>query len=854
MTIQIPEMSLVAMVGITSSGKSTLARQLFKPTEIISSDYCRAIVSDDENDQSASKDAFDLLHYIARKRLQRGKLTVVDATNIQKSARKTLIDIAKEQHVLPIAIVLNIPRKKCENRHQERTDRNFGLHVLRHQYRALKRSISQLKREGFRYVYVVDSEEEAQLLQIERTKLYNDRKEWTGPFDIIGDVHGCFEELKILLEKLGYHIKQTDQYFGYEVTPPTGRTAIFVGDLVDRGPASDKVLRLVMSMTVNGSGISVCGNHDAKLLKKLQGKNVNLKHGLAETWQQLEKETPAFKEELKQFLSGLISHYVLDRGRLVVAHAGLREEMQGRASGAVRSFCMYGETTGEVDEFGLPVRYDWAREYRGKALMVYGHTPVVQAEFYNNTIDVDTGCVFGGSLTAMRYPERSLVRVPAKATYAEPGRPIEESTRTDEADEGLLHLEDILGRRTLFTRFGKNVVIQEENSIAALEVMSRFAINPKWLIYLPPTMSPTEVSEENEYLEYPKEAFDYYESMGQTHVVCQEKHMGSRVMVIVGKSQEAVEQRFDVKEGGIGVVYTRSGRAFFDDKSMEQALLKEVQKALTATGFWESFETDWVLLDCELMPWSAKAQSLLREQYAAVGSAATLALSEVEAVLAQARERGIQAEKDLQISQRKQLVKQYQNIYGAYCWPVEKLEDYKLAPFHILATEGKVHTDQSHEWHMEHLHAICRACPPNGMKASHILKATDYRVVDVTDEKSRAEATKWWLELTQANGEGMVVKPQQFLAKNEDYLVQPAIKVRGREYLRIIYGPEYTLAENMQRLRKRKTSKKRRMALSEFVLGLEALERFAQKEAFRRVHECVFGILAMGSEPVDPAL
>ncbi len=162
------------------------------------------------------------------------------------------------------------------------------------------------------------------------------------------------------------------------------------------------------------------GNHDVKLMRKLRGRDVQIAHGLANSLEQLEKESPEFCEEVSQFVDDLVSHYVRDDGKLVVAHAGMKEEMQGRGSGKVRDFALYGETTGETDEFGLPVRCNWAAEYRGKAMVVYGHTPVPQPDWLNRTINIDTGCVFGGSLTALRYPEKELVSVPAHAVYARP--------------------------------------------------------------------------------------------------------------------------------------------------------------------------------------------------------------------------------------------------------------------------------------------------------------------------------------------------------------------------------------------------------------------------------------------------
>ena len=846
-TITIPELSLVVLIGPSGCGKSTFARKHFKPTEVLSSDYCRGLVSDDENSQAASKDAFEVLHFIAAKRLAAARLTVVDATNVQPEARKPLVALAREYHVLPVAIILNLPTRICEDRNAQRPDRNFGRHVIRQQHQQLRRSIRNLRREGFRHIFEFSTPEEIDSIVIQREKLWNDRKDDHGPFDIIGDVHGCFDELHSLLTTLGYEINS-----GYEVRHPDGRKAVFLGDLVDRGPKVPEVLKLVMSMRESGHALAVPGNHDTKLMRKLHGRDVQITHGLAESLKQLEDEPPEFKEQVASFIDSLVSHYVLDDGRLVVAHAGLKEELQGRGSRRVRDFALYGETTGETDEFGLPVRYNWAAEYRGRANVVYGHTPVLEPEWLNGTICIDTGCVFGGKLTALRYPEKDLVSVPALQTYYESSKPFlpeEErapSLTAQQQHDDILDIEDVSGKRFISTRLYRNVTVREENSIAALEVMSRFATDPKWLIYLPPTMSPSETSREPDLLEHPAEAFAYYRHQGVAKVVCEEKHMGSRAVVVVCRDLDAARRRFGIVEDVAGICYTRTGRRFFDDHALEAEFIARIQRAMH--GLWEEFETDWVALDCELMPWSAKAQALLRQQYAAVGAAARASLVDVIASLEGAE----QVTPDVtplldRYRERANAAEKYVDAYRRYCWPVSSLDDIKLAPFHLLATEGSVHTDRDHVWHMETLRRFCAADPG-------LLLATSYLVVDVTDQASLEAGTGWWEELTGRGGEGMVVKPLDFITRGPRGLVQPAVKCRGREYLRIIYGPEYSLSENLERLRGRGLSTKRSLALREFALGIEALERFVRKEPLRRVHECVFGVLALESEPVDPRL
>jgi len=847
MTLTIPELSLVVLIGPSGCGKSTFARKHFKDTEVLSSDGFRGLVSDDENDQAATNDAFAALHYVATRRLARGRLTVIDATNVQPEARKPLVALAREYHVLPVAVVLDLPERLCHDRNRSRPNRDFGPHVVRNQKSQLHRSLRGLGREGFRHVHVLKTQDDVDAAVFERQPLWNNRKREHGPFDIIGDVHGCCDELEALLHQLGY--ANGDGSWAH----PDGRKAIFVGDLVDRGPRIVDTLKTVMAMSQAGTALCVPGNHDIKLKRKLEGRDVTVSHGLDRTLAELDRQPAEFRTAVQQFIDGLVSHYVFDEGRLVVAHAGMKAEMQGRGSAKVRDFALFGETTGETDEFGLPVRYNWASEYRGGARVVYGHTPIPEPEWLNRTINIDTGCVFGGRLTALRWPEKELVSVPARATYAEPARPFLAPSApaplsAQQANDDLLDIDDVRGKRLVETRLHRHVTIREENAAAALEVMSRFAANPKWLIYLPPTMSPSETSKREGLLEHPSEAFSYYRANGVSHVVVEQKHMGSRAIIIVCRSEDAARQRFGILEAEDGICYTRTGRRFFEDLALERELLASVRSALDRSEFWGRFNTEWVCLDCELMPWSAKALELVRQQYASVGTAARVGLSEAVRALETAASRGIDVAAQVERHRvRLDLAERFARAYRHYCWPVESLRDIRVAPFHIAATEGAVHADKDHVWHMN---TVAGFVPEDDT----LLMRTPYHVVDLADAASEAAATTWWEALTEAGGEGAVVKPLQFVAANSRGLLQPAVKCRGREYLRIIYGPEYTLPEHLERLRERGLSGKRSLALREFALGIEGLERFTQKEPLRRVHECVFGVLALESEPVDPRL
>ena len=449
--------------------------------------------------------------------------------------------------------------------------------MLRQQHSQLRRGLRGLRREGFHRVYVLSGEAEIDAaVGDQREPLWNDRRDQHGPFDVIGDVHGCYDELVLLLGRLGYQVTRGRHS---RRSHPDGRTAIFVGDLVDRGPATPAVLRLVMGMTASRHRLCVAGNHEAKLVRALRGRNVTVRHGLAESLAQL-APTPARDSppQATAFMDGLLGHLVLDDGKLVVAHAGLPEAMHGRASAAVRSFALYGDTTGETDEYGLPVRYPWAEDYRGRAMVVYGHTPVPEARvgqqhhLHRHRLRVRRQA-HRAALPRARTGQR-----PGSPGVLRAGRPLAPTGSPAAAasgpgagsarDAAELNIDDVIGKRIVQTRLtGGTVTIREENAIAALEVMSRFAIDPRWLIYLPPTMAPTATTSQPGLLEHPGEALAAFRAAGVPEVVCEEKHMGSRAVVVACRDDDAAVRRFGMT--GLGAIYTRTGRPFFTDRRVE---------------------------------------------------------------------------------------------------------------------------------------------------------------------------------------------------------------------------------------------------------------------------------------------
>ncbi|WP_119389264.1 polynucleotide kinase-phosphatase [Taklimakanibacter lacteus] len=851
--IEIPDFSLIVLIGSSGSGKSTFASKHFRPTEVISSDHCRGLVSDDENDQSISGDAFDLVREIAGKRLKNRRLAVIDATNVRAADRKGWIELARRWHALPVAIVIDPGIDICIERNRTRPDRPFGGEVVRRMVSEIRRGLRGLEREGFRQVWKLSSAEAVEAATLARVPLWTDKRTEHGPFDVIGDVHGCADELQALLAKLGYEVAWTGSAGERQVavTHPQGRKVVFVGDLTDRGPNSPDVLRIATSMVAAGIAHVVQGNHDRKLERWLAGREVAIAHGLQQTIDQLQSESESFRAALPKFLNQLRSHVWLDQGRLAVAHAGIKAEMIGRGSGAVREFALFGETTGEIDEFGLPVRADWAAHYRGDTTVVYGHTPVLAAEWVNNTICIDTGCVFGGKLTALRWPEKELVEVAAGKVWCEPVRPLAAKTADASAQaaaDQLLDIMDVTGRRWIDTELRGRIVVAEENAAAALEVMSRFTLAPQWLAYLPPTMSPSETSLAEGWLERPEEAFAHFRERGVVEVVCEEKHMGSRAIIALCRSAETARARFGVTGNETGAIWTRTGRAFFSDGQMTEGVLARLRGAADTLSLWEELGSDWLLLDAEIMPWSAKANSLIESQYAPVATSSAEGFAAVNEALDRASARsGDFAVLRERFAGRAERAALYGKAWAPYVWPVTGIGDLKIAPFHLLASEGRVWFDEDHVWHMTLADRLADA-------DAGIVTRTQWRVVALADENACADAVSWWESLTGAGGEGMVVKPRNFVSRGTKGLIQPALKVRGREYLRIIYGPEYDAPDNLVRLRQRGLGGKRALALREFALGHEALKRFVAREPLRRIHECVFAVLALESEPIDPRL
>ena len=622
------------------------------------------------------------------------------------------------------------------------------------------------------------------------------------------------------------------------------------------------MLATVLAMTAAGTALCVSGNHESKLLRALRGRDVKVTHGLAESLAQLKAAPEEFRTQVIAFLDGLISHYVLDGGRLVVAHAGLRQEMHGRASAAVRSFALYGETTGETDEFGLPVRYPWAQDYRGQATVVYGHTPVPVPVWVNNTICIDTGCVFGGRLTALRYPERELVSVPARSVYYQPARPlVADGGATAAAGtaaggcHGCGHTGERARRPARHRRRARQAGDRDPAARAGLDPGRERGgrAGGDEPVRGRPAMADLPAAHDGAGAGQRPAGAARASGRRAGRLPARRRGAGGvrgEAHGLAGRGRGLPDAR---PRPGTGSAPSRPASSI-PARAGGSLPIRPWRRNCSAgcalrsrsAGLWDDLG-DWAALDCEILPWSLKADELISSHYAAVGAAAVAGLGAATEMLDAARARGLEVTGLRErTGQRRQAAESFVRAYRPYVWPVASLDDVRLAPFQVLAGSAGTCFGRDHEWHMTAAGRLAGADP--------LIKATRYLAADLADPGADAAVTAWWEELTGGGGEGMVVKPAAPVTRGRHGLAQPGIKCRGPEYLRIIYGPEYSLAGNLARLRERSLGRKRSLAGSEFALGVEALERFTRREPAFRVHECVFGVLALESEPVDPRL
>ncbi|WP_442852807.1 polynucleotide kinase-phosphatase [Bacillus sp. UNC438CL73TsuS30] len=862
-TIHLPHAGIVLFIGPSNSGKTTvlnrlIAEKVILPSEVVSSDQFRVLVSDVEfitwNDRprdeadalydeynQISKEAFQAMDFLIEKRCRLNKLTLIDATHLRVEDRERYLEIAKKHHVPAAAIVLNVPEKKLLERDEER-EFPRGRKRIKQQFQQFQKTLRSIKKEGFQRYFILN-EEEIRDLEIHRLENLMVIDVGNG-IDIIGDIHGCYDESIELLGELGYAENQQGYY-----VHPDGRKILSLGDIMSRGPRSIDTLQFFQKHVEAGLAYMIDSNHGWKIARWLDGRQVTLAHGdekVEAEFENYEKRfgkeaSDTFKKQLKEMLLEAKSHYIIQKNGVNVAvavHAGIKDYYIGKQSQRISDFCRYGDTDG-LNENGKPVRKDWTLYHKSSELILWGHDPKPQPLQINNTLNIDQGVVFGGRLTAFRYPEKDLVSVKAKQDYANvPDNPLKEWESKRLAPPNIRKFIDGFA---VSTEQNRHIAIAADGVKSALDDLSHFTVPIEEIPYIPPTMSPTPKPSRLEgYLEHPLEAFEYYQANGIDKMVVEKKHMGSRGILFLFKNKQVAKEY--VGRETLGTIYTRTGRPFFQ-KDLGERILEMLNSDLG--GYFEKHNTDFVLLDAEILPWNLKAKELILNQYAHVGEMALLDRKKIKQMLEKAIENGKGVTEWLQET-KVELVEAeiFNEVYQNYCWETEGIEGIQIAPFHTLAHSNQSFFDQPHVWHMEKNREFSRL--------SSLFIETEYRVV--SDEASMEAAIKWWEEMTENGHEGFVVKPENFVARYKGKLLQPAIKVRGRKYLHIIYGIDYLKPENLVRLKQRNAGKKQRNALKEFCLGLEAVQRFVQRESLERVHECVLGVLALEAEPIDPRL
>ncbi|WP_214842457.1 polynucleotide kinase-phosphatase [Exiguobacterium sp. s150] len=864
MHIQLPYAGIVLLIGPSNSGKSTWLNQLIeieiiRPSEVVSSDDYRKLVGDvehidwkghppDEADslfetyQDISTEAFALMTLLIEARARLNKLTIIDATHLYASDRKKYIELAHRLHQPIYALVLDIAQPILLERDRLRDFPRGGRRV-KQQVQVFNREKRTIKREGFNQIHVIS---DVSQVNVERENMNPLHLSSERGIDVIGDIHGCFDEFLELLERLGYRPNDEGLY-----VHPEGRVFLSLGDIMSRGPKSLETIEFFIRHVEADIAHMIDSNHGWKVFRWLEGRNVTMKHGdelFVEELQMYEKQkgsdaTETLKSSMKRLLKHAPSHYVLTKQDIptaVCVHAGIRDEFIGKTSRDISDFCRYGDNEG-FDEAGKPIRKDWTVQHKSKTLIIWGHDPRPRPLRLNHTINIDQGVVFGGRLTAFRYPEQTIVQVEAKQDYAQvDDNPLVtlEAKRLDPPNIGKL-----MNGYTVDTEAFGEIRVSKETALPSIDLVSHHTVPLEELVYIPPTMSPTpKPSEEEDYLEHPNEAIAYYREHGITRLIAEKKHMGSRAILLLFKNEDAAEKAIGRRTKGI--IYTRSGRKFFE-REQEHEIVSRLHQSLTTHDYFTTYQTDFVLLDAEILPWNLKARELIRNQYAHVAEQALLDRKQLQQTLESAVDHveGIQ-DWFTEVNQKLEQAETFKQAFQTYCWDVEEIDSIQIAPFHVLAHSEETFFNQSHEWHMSMNQKLA--------EMDDLFLATDYKIIEDTD--SANDVIEWWKTMTEDGHEGIVIKPERFMTKVDGKLIQPAIKVRGRKYLSIIYGMDYLEPDNLKRLKKRNVSKKQKLALREFALGMEGIKRFVHRESLERYHECVLATLAMEAEPVDPRL
>jgi protein phosphatase len=831
MILTLPQPSALIVLAPSAFPAAQWARRHFTPAQLLDPSDCQALLG--SADLPPSPQAYALAAQAFKLRMEAGTATVLLQAPLEQTGRNFIRSACRAHHMQLLVLSIELSVEELQAWAPD-----FDRAQWAREQDLLEQNLHFLGKEGVQQHFRVRGAAELDGLEVVWQPLPCDRATLGGPFDLIGSLHGCHDELLRLFVALGYSRDTRSQL----PVHPEGRLPVFLGDIADSGPACAETLSLVQAMTEAGLALAVAGNQDRQLLEHLRQDPEADPGALAPWWAHADAATRA---QALAWLGRLPGHIVLDGGRLVAVHGGIKAEMIGRHTTAITAFCTYGSTPGERSTVQDAPIADWAADLPAGVTVAFAHQPLTRPLDAGNHVALDTACLYGGQLSAFRYPERAWVQVEASAAYLAgewPAAAEAQAARPHALDRWTLPAELLNGRWLVQTASGFNFTLTDLQYATTLELLQNEAISPRWLIYLPPSMSPPQPATLPGFLEHPNEAFSYYEKKGQTHVVVQEKCDGPRAVVVLCRDTDAAEARFGDGSGRIGVVYSRRGRPLLDPAD-ENTLLAELHAAATDSGLWAALRTDWLCLEGQLTgrrftPGKNKEEGRIA---AGVAAAWPRALDLLAQSTSDAPEfLAMRAQMEAQAAAAQALARD--------CTPADGDEgSWYFTPYHLLAAQSGDFFDRSHVWHLEQLAAFTQG------NAAHV-RALRTQVIDLQDHDGRRALTDWWQDLSDQGAPGIIVKPMTLeLVVNQEYL-QPALKVRGREALRKVYGPYYTLPDALEHHRRRSLKERRELVVRHFALGKEALQRFVAGKAHQEVLQAVFTHIAISTMDDNPLL
>ncbi len=899
-TIAVPRFALVVLMGPSGAARKEFAWKWFPRGSIVSVDRCREMVADDSSADSASAEALALLETWVAARTRLGRLTVVDTPGFDPRFRARMLELARQYHAPAFLIAIDLDAEPARERGRSGAKQSSRWRRGR-QYRRFRKALERAGAEGWNRAVTVNGRLAGVEVAIRPLRVECDVP---PPYDLIGDIHGCYQELRDLLEKLGY---RKDPVQGYR--HPRGRRVIFVGDLVDRGPDSLSVLQLAMTMKRAGNALVTLGNHDNKLLNYLVGGRVRIDHGLELTVAELEAVDPGARKALVQditaWLRGLPPYLMLDQGRLVVAHAGLPEHLHGRLSRVVTACAVYGAVRPVWHHDRPGGETDWPASYHGKALVVFGHTPTPLVETRGNTVCVDQGCVFGGKLTALRYPERQVVQVDARDTYYPDDAPDLEvvSNGTNGADNGEHHdvhdeahnetppeiapvapcldpdvdqgpsaqaassppapvtapsatsanadggarqpgasgnpgiaallpdLGPLLRGGTLTTAWLGPVKVRSQQIPVALDLIAKGNVDPRWLVFIPPPILPSASSTRKDHVDHLEEVLRHYRDSGLPLMV-EEMHLGKRVVIALGRDDDICAERLGVRAPG--VIYDTIGVAPLAGHLLETTI-DRLRGVLEASGAFERLSARLLIIDAALLPWNLGNLDYVARQCLPAATALLASRARAIEALDGAIERGVPVRhlRDAALCDH-DAARRTLHLLQQHVRSVGGPEDVRLVPHQVLATDTRTLFDKDRAWQWAEIE--------RWMGGADVLFPS--RRVQVTWKGDEDAALALWEEISSSGGGGVVVRTMDWFPSPRGRPELPAVKVRGRETLRLELGPLYLSPDHISRSKGRALHARQATAIRNWALASEGLERFARGEPFSAYHPYALAVLA----------